>query len=249
MDIPSKNDGIGRTLTTVWHAAIVVIPVLLIGILFTSTNRYISVPWEQTGQASGPTVSPQRDCIAYTLSVLKLSEMSFPDYERVWSLCGTEEFNRLYLHDFKIRREKFIRQELDERVTLAMVVAITVSGVVMSGLQLFMSYRLALSGHAAFDKDMEISIQKDRVALRSSMVGLAILVISLAFFVVYVKWIYTMTEVPVEAPQTTQAAGRQLPISGALRPRQPAPGTAPGQPAASAAQGAPATAAPPVPSQ
>ena len=125
-----------------------------------------------------------------------------------------------------------------------MVVAITVSGVVMSGLQLFMSYPLALSGHAAFDKDMEISIQKDRIALRSSMVGLAILVISLAFFVVYVKWIYTMTEVPVEAPQTTQAAGRQLPLSGALRPAQPA-----GHPAASAAQGAPATAAPPVPSQ
>ena len=79
------------------------------------------------------------------------------------------------------------------------------------------------------------------------MVGLA--VISLGFFVVYVKWIYTMTEVPVEAPKTTQAAGRQLPISGALRPAQPAPGTAPGQPAASAAQGAPATAAPSVPSQ
>jgi hypothetical protein len=74
MDIPSKNDGIGRALTTVWHAAIVVIPVLLIGILFTSTNRYISVPWEQAGPASGPTVSPQRDCIAYTLSLLKLSE-------------------------------------------------------------------------------------------------------------------------------------------------------------------------------
>src|SRR5438552_2759483 len=34
-----------------------------------------------------------------------------------------------------------------------MVVAITISGVVMSGLQLFMSYRLALSGRAAFDKD------------------------------------------------------------------------------------------------
>ena len=81
------------------------------------------------------------------------------------------------------------------------------------------------------------------------MVGLAILVISLAFFVVYVKWIYTMTEVPVEAPQTTRAAGRQLPMSGALLPAQPAPGTAAGQPAASAAQGTPATAAPPVPSQ
>ena len=47
MDIPSKNDGIGRALTTVGHAAIVAIPVLLVGILFTSNNRYISVPWEQ----------------------------------------------------------------------------------------------------------------------------------------------------------------------------------------------------------
>jgi hypothetical protein len=246
MDIPDKPSGIGRPLTTVWQAAIIVIPVLVIGILFTSTNRYISLPWEQTGQVSTPGASPQQECITYTLSVLKLSELSFPDYEKVWSLCGTEQYNKLYLHDFKIRREKFIRQELDERVTLAMVVAITISGVVMSGLQLFMSYRLALSGHAAFDKDMEISVQKDRIALRSSMVGLAILVISLAFFVVYVKWIYTITEVPVGAPQTTQQAGRQLPMSGALHPQQPAHEIISAQPAAPAASSAasPPTAVP-----
>jgi len=122
------------------------------------------------------------------------------------------------LHDFKIRREKFIRQELDERVTLWMVVAITMSGVVMSGLQLLLSYRLALSGRDEFDKDIEISIQKDRIALKSSVVGLVILVISLAFFVVYVKWIYTITEVSADAPasRNVQVSGRQLPMNGTL---------------------------------
>ena len=125
-----------------------------------------------------------------------------------------------------------------------MVVAITVSGVVMSGLQLFMSYRLALSGRAAFDKDngnidSKGSYSTEVVDGRLGNPGDLD-----RFLVVYVKWIYTMTEVPVEAPQTTQAAGRQLPLSGALRPAQPA-----GHPAASAAQGAPATTAPPVPSQ
>jgi len=45
-------------------------------------------------------------------------------------------------------------------VTLAMVVAITVSGVVMSGLQLFLSYRLALSGDAAFDKGMKYRFKR-----------------------------------------------------------------------------------------
>jgi hypothetical protein len=244
MDIPNKLNRIGVPLTTVWHAALIVIPVLVIVILFTSINRYISEPQEETVQLSEPQSSAQRECITYTLSVLKLSEMSFPDYEKVWSLCGTEQLNKLYLHDFKIRRETFIRQELDERVTLAMVVAITISGVVMSGLQLFMSYRLALSGHGALDKDMEISVQKDRIALRSSMVGLMILVISLAFFVVYVKWIYTITEVPVEAPQTTQPSGRQLPMSGAVHPEQPAQTMFSGQAAGSlAGSGTPAPAA------
>ena len=45
-------------------------------------------------------------------------------------------------------------------MALAMVVAITVSGVVMSGQQRFLSYRLALSGHAAFDKGMKYRFKR-----------------------------------------------------------------------------------------
>ena len=221
MDILSKNHNFGKVVPTIRHLTIVAAPIILIAILFIGTNRYIPVPWEQAGQSSviaNPTVSPQRECIKYTLSTLNLQELGFVEYEKVWALCGNEIYNTLYLHDFKIRREKFIRQELDERVTLWMVVAITMSGVVMSGLQLLLSYRLALSGHDEFDKDIEISIQKDRVALKSSVVGLAILVISLAFFMVYVKWIYTITEVPTDAPasRNAQTSGRQLPMNGVL---------------------------------
>jgi len=130
-------------------------------------------------------------------------------------MCGTEQFNGLDLEDFRVRREKFTRQELDERVTLALVVGITISGVAMAALQLFMSYKLAQSGHADLAKDIELSIQKDRIAFKSSVIGLAILVISLAFFVVYVKWIYSIQEVPVASP-----VGRELPVSGTLVPVQ-----------------------------
>lgn len=221
MDILSKNSNFGKILPTIRHLAIVAAPIILVAILFTSTNRYIPVPWEPAGRSSviaDPVMSPQRECITNTLTTLKLQEIGFAEYEKVWALCGNEIYNTLYLHDFKIRREKFIRQELDERVTLWMVVAITMSGVVMSGLQLLLSYRLALSGRDEFDKDIEISIQKDRIALKSSVVGLVILVISLAFFVVYVKWIYTITEVSADAPasRNVQVSGRQLPMNGTL---------------------------------
>src|SRR3954468_3827617 len=163
----------------------------------------------------GSDLPDQNKCIDRVFSRLKLEAVDLAVYEDVWKLCGTESFNALSLQDFRIRREKFVRQELDERVTLALVVGITISGVLMAGLQLLMSYKLAQAGHSELAKDIELSVQKDKIALKSSVVGLAILVISLAFFVVYVKWIYSIQEVPVASP-----AGRELPVSGTLLPEQ-----------------------------
>jgi len=171
----------------------------------------------------------QHRCIDGVLSKLDLQKVDFNLYQQVWVLCGNEGFNALSLEDLRIRREKFIRQEFDERVTLALVVAITISGVVMAGLQLFMSYRLAQSGQSDFGKDdTQLSIEKGKVAFKSSVVGLAILIISLAFFVVYVKWIYATNndgaadaarnELPAARNQVS--APRQLPVNATLTPRQ-----------------------------
>jgi hypothetical protein len=103
--------------------------------------------------------------------------------------CYTQLFNLDYLLDFDIRREKFTRQELDERVILCMVVAITFSGVALAGLQLFASFRSASVGKGDLSQANEFSAERGRLSLRSSVTGLMILVGSLLFFIVYVKWI------------------------------------------------------------
>ena len=207
------------------HIIVVVAPFFVVAILFFGLNRFvitdlsnqsISTPLE----SSAGEATVQEQCIDKTIARLRLETIDWDSYQRIWTLCGNEEYNRLYLLDFKIRRKKLLEQGFDERVTLAMVVAITISGVLMSGLQLFMSYRLAMTGHSEIGKDIELSIQKDKVALKSSIVGLAILVISLAFFVVYVKYIYTITEVPVDTPRVEPTAGHQLPFTATV----PAPG-------------------------
>jgi hypothetical protein len=125
-------------------------------------------------------------------------------YDRVWKLCGNQIFNGLYLDDFIIRRRKFIDQEFDERVNLWLVVTITMSGVFMSAVQLFLSYRLATTGKDLFTKDSELAIESGKVSLKSSVAGLLILTLSLAFFMIYVLYIYSIKEIPLERPQNLQ---------------------------------------------
>jgi hypothetical protein len=218
------------------HIILVASPFLIIAILFFGLNRsVISDLWTQSVTPPASPVSEvtaQEQCIDKTIARLRLEAVDWDFYQRIWTLCGNEEYNRFYLLDFKIRRKKLLEQGFDERVTLAMVVAITISGVLMSGLQLFMSYRLAMAGHTELGKDIELSLQKDKIALKSSIVGLAILIISLAFFVVYVKYIYTITEIPVDTPRPEPISGHQLPFAATVpvpidpqgnREKQPAP--------------------------
>jgi len=206
--------------STARHIATIISPVLLILGMFVGFETLV-VPMFSTSLSHNQVIqtSPQNfvqiQCIDRVLATINVPQLDIRAYEQVWKMCGTEQFNGLDLEDFRIRREKFTRQELDERVTLALVVGITISGVAMAALQLFMSYKLAQSGHSDLAKDIELSIQKDKIAFKSSVIGLAILVISLAFFVVYVKWIYSIQEVPVASP-----AGRELPVSGTLLPEQ-----------------------------
>src|SRR5215831_4375595 len=118
-------------------------------------------------------------CLEKVIQKIAPNKISAGLYERFWRLCGNQIFNGLYLDDFKIRREKFLRQELDERVNLWLVVSITISGVVLAAVQLFLSYRLAVKGYAEFAKDSELSVEAGKISLRSSITGTVILAISL----------------------------------------------------------------------
>jgi hypothetical protein len=139
-------------------------------------------------------------CIKETSASLDLNTPEFTEYWQIWNLCGNQVYNILLLDDFLIRREKFIRQELDERVTLWMVVTITISGVLLAGLQLAASYKLATAGRGELANDNTLKIEKDKIFLKSSVTGTVILAISLAFFIVYVLFIYSIKEIPIERP-------------------------------------------------
>jgi hypothetical protein len=145
-----------------------------------------------------------RKCTERVFSTIAAAKVTPGLYDRVWKLCGNQIFNGLYLDDFIIRRRKFIDQEFDERVNLWLVVTITMSGVLMSAAQLFLSYRLATTGKEIFTKDSELALESGKVSVKSSVAGLLILALSLAFFMIYVLYIYSIKEIPLERPQNLQ---------------------------------------------
>jgi hypothetical protein len=155
------------------------------------------------------------DCIVDTQSLSKVQINNLNDYIGLYNLCNDQIFRNYEYSDFAVRREKFVRQELDERVNLWLVVIITLSGVILSGVQLLMSYKIALSGKEYWNSDATFAIKQGEISFKSSVTGLAILAMSLAFFVVYVGWIYPNKEVgealgvPVPFP-----TGQQLPPGG-----------------------------------
>jgi hypothetical protein len=133
------------------------------------------------------------------------------------SLCYTQLYNQGTLNDFQVRRAKFVQQSYDERVLLWMVVIITISGVFLAGVQIIASYRLAAAGRGGgFDQSGEIALQRDRISLKSSITGLFILIISFAFFYVFVLEILPIKEVKVDPPLAgqPQPAATQLSTGG-----------------------------------
>ena len=180
------------------------------GLLIGGSAISIGFSYFQTQRAPPDVVSaPNHDarmnaCITKTLEITKLINVNVDAYERVWRLCGNEMFNSVYLADFLIRREKFTQQALDERVNLWLVVTITISGVVLAGIQLFMSFKLAMKGRTEFGKDSEVALESGRLSLKSSITGAVILALSFAFFMVYVIWIYSIHELPFAKPDNLQ---------------------------------------------
>ena len=58
------------------------------------------------------------DCIVETQSLSKIQINNLNDYIGLYNLCNDQIFRNYEYNDFAVRREKFVRQELDERVKL-----------------------------------------------------------------------------------------------------------------------------------
>lgn len=96
-------------------------------------------------------------------------------------------------------------------VMLWMVVAITLGGVVLAAAQLWATYRLALSGKGGLADGGEISVEAKRLAVRSSVVGVIILALSLIFFTIYVLYVFRINTVEGSDETRSTVAGHEIP--------------------------------------
>ena len=197
-----------------------VLALALVGVLVLLAGGFMSHQQAPVGQPLRVKdyTKALQDCMENANRTVQPIRSDFPIFKEVWVTCANQIYFIDLMEDFDIRREKLIRQELDERVILWMVVAITMSGVFLAGMQLLGSYKLAASGTAKFGEVSNISVEAgkeaSKLSVQSSVTGLMILVVSLAFFIVYVKWIYSIQEVGIEKPQSLNEAPATGTISG-----------------------------------
>lgn len=110
------------------------------------------------------------------------------------------------LNEFTIRRLVFQSQHNSDMVLLWMVVFITIAGVLLSGLQLYTSFRMMSDGviQGGGEAQHTLEVERGKVALRSSVTGLFILIISFAFFYVFVIFVYKIDEMGPQQQMTQQ---------------------------------------------
>jgi hypothetical protein len=155
-------------------------------------------------------------CRQATLSLIKPEKVDVGLLTQISDHCQAQVRGGDVLEDFNIRRSKYLQQQTEGTVLLSMVVALTVSGVVLAALQLYAAFRLAQVGRGKFDAPNEITLEQSKVSLKSSVTGLLILIVSFAFFIVYVAWVFTIkeTKIDVEAAPTPSARPISLGLGG-----------------------------------
>lgn len=150
-------------------------------------------PATQTTAAAGHSSCMDRYSAGSAPADDKAAQLNF-----LWSiyyLCDAMTSRKLLYEEQVIRNENFVFQRYENTVIMLMVVSITISGVILAGLQLLASYRLASVGKVAFEQAGEVTMDTHSMAVKSSVIGVVILAISFAFFLVFVLYVYTFTPI------------------------------------------------------
>jgi hypothetical protein len=126
----------------------------------------------------------------------------------------------------QIRADNFVFQRNENVVLMWMVVGITLAGVALSAAQLWASYRLAKAGRGALAAGGSIDLSKDKLAVQSSVVGVVVLAISFAFFLVFVLYVYTFQDPKQKGARSLTSTDAQ-PHQISSGPLQTSPDTAP----------------------
>ncbi|HJS88044.1 MAG TPA: hypothetical protein VJ779_21540 [Acetobacteraceae bacterium] len=155
--------------------------------------------------AAGERVEDITTCIDHYAQKDPQGAAAMPALREAYDFCSKVVATEFLTKEQIIRNAGFADQRYENCVLLIMVVTITISGVVLAGLQLLGSYRLAKDGRAEFGGSGEASVSVHSVAVKSSVVGVVILAISFAFFLVFVVDVYTIRDVGGPAPAAPAA--------------------------------------------
>ncbi len=179
--------------------------------------------WQaSTAAAPGERVENVVACIDHYAPKDPQGAPALPALQETYAFCHSVIATEFLTKEQIVRNAGFADQRYENCVLLIMVVGITISGVVLAGLQLLGSYRLAKDGHGEFGGGGEASASVSSVAVKSSVVGVVILAISFAFFLVFVMDVYTIRDVSGSAPAAPAAPPAAPPAhqvwSGSMQP-------------------------------
>ncbi|MGB9369421.1 MAG: hypothetical protein WCE79_25775 [Xanthobacteraceae bacterium] len=149
------------------------------------------------GAESSLKLPTMANCIDQTRATLGGQQVQIAILKDIAQHCYSTVRMQGELSDWEIRKKTFTQQYYANDVMLWMVVLITLSGVCLAAVQLAASYVLASKASQAALSG-ELSIAKDQIVLKSSVIGLFVLVVSFAFFLVFVLYVYQFREVDIE---------------------------------------------------
>lgn len=134
-------------------------------------------------------------CVKGVYPSIDPASQDFGKLKMILDFCYSKLFYQANFNAENVRQALFDRQIFENEIMLWMVVAITVSGVILAGVQLYTSYRLSLQGTNIENAPTELLVRKNELAVKSSTTGLLILIVSFGFFFVYVVFVFTLKEI------------------------------------------------------
>ena len=165
-------------------------------------------------------------CITKTLALLNVKDHpSLDDIKQSTAACYSIIYEQRALDEFSARALAFKQQYEANQVLLWMVVCITVSGVILAGFQLFASYKVAVASGNTVGQNTELTVARNQIAIKSSVTGLSIMVLSFAFFLVFVRYVYKIDD----PGQNLPPAGMQVGTIDRTVPKQVQTQTSPAQ--------------------
>ncbi len=171
--------------------------ILVLAVVAFAKRQYVSRTPIELNQSSR-----LGDCRSEVLNTLGSKSPDLALLGSIHGLCYARVDEEDILEEFGVRRAAYINQQYQVPIMLWMVVAITLSGVGLAGLQLWIGYKLALIGHGGFESKGELTLEPKKISVSSSITGVLILTLSLIFFYVFVQYVYLIKELKVPAPES-----------------------------------------------